>query len=256
MAGVIADRDGGAVAFWRGVQTDIRQPIGARGLGLDGLQRRQTDQGVTHLIEIGGIIALRRQHPPFGWQIGDIESAVMGDDMDARGVLHTGGEAGQEFAGHELGSALPRADGQHERGKDDAEQRGPPRTIRLRRRKSLIAALRCPARAPDQAQYQRETRHQDRHTEDVEEGRRLPSASTSARRLCCTSRNWRSGLGHAAADTFDLVLLLLRERDGVAARALLQLFKGLLRLGEVGLKPVLGLAIFDFGALPAAPGPR
>ena len=83
LVGLVADRDGGAAASGRRVQPDIGQPVGARGLGLDRFQRRQPDQGVAHLVEIGGIIAPRRQHPALGGGIGDIERPVMGDDMDA-----------------------------------------------------------------------------------------------------------------------------------------------------------------------------
>ena len=76
----------------------------------------------------------------------------------------------------------------------------------------------------------------------------LPSASISARRLCCTSRSWDAGLGHFLAQAADVGLLLGRQADGGAAfAALLQLLHFLLGGGEAALAGLRGFAEFGFG---------
>ena len=130
-----------------------------------------------------------------------------------------GGEARQEFAGREAGAAFLGAQPismmtasttltPAQRAQHDQVAAAEIPHARLRSRRG----------AADHAQDQREGRHQDRHTEDIEEGKAIAQGIDFGAQIVLDIAQLPPRLRHAAADALDLILLLLVERDGVAAR--------------------------------------
>ena len=95
------------------------EPLGPRGLGLDGLECGEADQRALNQVERGGIVAALGHDPTFFGDKHDVEGAGLRHDMDVRGVAHLLGEAGKELrrrGGGFAGTALLPDD-------DDGEQK-------------------------------------------------------------------------------------------------------------------------------------